>query len=799
MNTYSTVYDPPLFHVSATSPGRIDLASSTQATAHVFILEDDIVRVMVLPDGRVHQPASWAIAPGLDDVPVEGCDRFDFSSFTCPEFTLEEQPDLLRIETSRVRLSVELRGLLCHWEIRVNGEWLDAARDRPTQAYNFGWWDDKVYHYLARDRGEMYFGLGERTGETNRAGRRFRMCNIDAMGYSARSSDPLYKHIPFYVTWKPETGLAFGLFYDTLADCTFDMGCELDNYHGLYRYFAADHGDLDYYFMAGPSVADVARRFTWLTGRPAFMPRWALGYSGSTMSYTDAPDAQKRMGEFLEHCAEHRILCTSFHLSSGYTSIGGKRCVFTWNREKFPDPAAFVRSYLDAGVHLCPNIKPCLLRGHPAFEEARQKGLFLKDESGEPAWVQFWDEVGAYLDFTNPDTIEWWKAKVKSALLDYGISATWNDNNEFEVWSPRVLADGFGRPSPAREIRAVEPLLMMRASRDAQREHDPGRRPFLVTRSGMAGMQRYAQTWSGDNFTSWETLKYNIKMGLGLALSGVSNTGHDVGGFAGPRPDPELFVRWVQAGILMPRFSIHSWNDDGTANEPWMYPEATSQVRELINLRSWLTPYLYLLLWRYRTEYEPVIRPTFYDFSDDRQCYLENDDMMLGPSLLAAAVVEPGAQTRAVYLPRGAAWWDVWSGTRWEGGQVVELAAPWDRPVLLAQAGSVIPVDSGDVRGFLLFPLLEGASSGQSHEDDGESETYREGGFGYWHVTVRSEAGALQVSVMRSGRFTGGQNELALILPESELRPVNVSGALLLEDHHGNGQRRLRVRIVTAA
>ncbi len=803
MTTYSTVYNPPLFRVGARSRGCIDLAGSTPATAHVFILEDDIVRVMVLPDGAIHQPVTWAIAPGFDDVPVEGRDRFDLSGFTCPDFTLDEQPGRIAIQTSQVRLTVDLLGFFCHWEVCVNCQWLEAARDRPTQAYNFGWWDDKAYHYLARDRTEMYFGLGERSGDIDRAGRRFRMCNIDAMGYSARTSDPLYKHIPFYITWKRgagasacQPGLAFGLFYDTMADCTFDFGCELDNYHGLYRYFSADHGDLDYYFLAGPAVASVSRRFTWLTGRPAFMPRWALGYSGSTMSYTDAPDAQKRMGEFLEHCARHRIPCSSFHLSSGYTSIGGKRCVFTWNREKFPDPAAFVRSYLDAGVHLCPNIKPCLLRGHPAFEEARQKGLFLKDESGEPAWVQFWDEVGAYLDFTNPHTIQWWKAKVKSALLDYGISATWNDNNEFEVWSPRVFAHGFGRPSPAREIRAVQPLLMMRASRDAQREHHPGRRPFLVTRSGMAGMQRYAQTWSGDNFTSWETLKYNIKMGLGLALSGVSNTGHDVGGFAGPRPDPELFVRWVQAGIFMPRFSIHSWNDDGTANEPWMYPEVTSRIKQLIDLRTWLTPYLYLLLWRYRTEYEPVIRPAFYDFPGDPQCYLENDDMMLGPSLLVAAVVEPGAQTRAVYLPRGAAWFDVWSGARWEGGQSVELPAPWDWPVLLARAGSVIPVSAGGLRGFLLFPLLEGETCGQSYEDDGESEAYREDGFGSWHVGVNGDPRALLVSVARSGRFTGSGNELVLILPASELRPVNMSGALLLEDDRANGQRRLRVRLV---
>ena len=133
----------------------------------------------------------------------------------------------------------------------------------------------------------------------------------------------------------------------------------------------------------------------------------------------------------------------------------------------------------------------------------------------------------------------------------------------------------FGQALSARQSKPLQSLLMMRASHDAQKEHAPDNRPFLVSRSGAVGMHRYAQTWSGDNSTSWETLKYNLKMGLGLALSGVSNTGHDIGGFSGPAPDPELFVRWVQFGVFMPRFCIHSWNDDGSANEPWMHPQTT--------------------------------------------------------------------------------------------------------------------------------------------------------------------------------------------------------------------------------
>jgi alpha-glucosidase len=225
------------------------------------------------------------------------------------------------------------------------------------------------------------------------------------------------------------------------------------------------------------------------------------------MAYTDAPNAQEQMNEFLVRCREHDILCDSFHLSSGYTSIGGKRYVFNWDRSKFPNPAGFVRHFLEHGIRVCPNIKPCLLKDHPRYVEADAKGLFIREPNGKPAMVQFWDEVGAYLDFTNPETVNWWKTAVKESLLEYGIAATWNDNNEFEIWSPTPRIHGFGEPRAAVEAKTLPTLLMMRASRDAQREFAPTKRPFLVSRSGTVGMHRYVQTWSGDNYTSWESLQ----------------------------------------------------------------------------------------------------------------------------------------------------------------------------------------------------------------------------------------------------------------------------------------------------
>lgn len=773
---------PPVFALTDTNGAVLTLRTEAGVTAHVFVLEEDILRVMVLPNGTLTLAQTWAICPGGDDVASEGRDRFDLSGFSLPDFAVEQGVGSLIITTKKLRLTITLAGFFCRWESWINGVWQVAAADRPTQAYNFGWWDRRVYHYLQRFEDEMYFGLGERAGSTNRAGQSYDMRCIDAMGYSARTTDPLYKHIPFYLTWRKAAKVPLGLFYDTLSDCRFDMGRELDNYHGHYRSFIADHGDLDYYVIGGETLAEVTRRYTWLTGTPAMMPKWSLGYSGSTMSYTDAPDAQIQMNEFLAKCAEHDIVCESFHLSSGYTSIGDKRYVFNWNREKFPDPFAFAHHFLDHGVRLCPNIKPCLLVSHPRFAEAAGAGLFIQNPDGTPTLAQYWDELGAYLDFTNPKTAQWWKQQVTEALLAYGLAATWNDNNEFEIWSDRALSHGFGLPRPAQQTKPLQTLLMIQASKQAQKAFAPEKRPFLISRAGVAGMQRYVQTWSGDNFTSWETLKYNIKMGIGLALSGVSNTGHDIGGFAGPAPDAELLLRWVQFGIFLPRFSIHSWNSDKTVNEPWMFPEITPAISALIKLRAKITPYLYDVLWRYHSVYEPMMRPTFYDFPDDPQCFEENDEMMLGGSLLVAPVVEPGQRTRSVYLPKGCGWYDHDTGEYYNGGQTVTLEAGLDRIPVLVREGSVIPLNIAeqhfnqprDQRAFAVFPPRGvGQVEARFFEDDGESEGYRTGDSGLWRVRVTSDETTISLSAIAEGKRPPSQEGgIRFILPKGEGRKV---------------------------
>jgi alpha-glucosidase len=785
----ASLKNPPRFRLADRRGPHLVFESDLGFSAHLFVLEADIIRVALLSGPAFSMTRTWSVAAGGDDVPDGGRDRFDTSGFSAPPFEIVEEEDRTIVATDRLRVTISHLGFHCVWEMAVADAWHEIARDRPTQAYNFGWWGPKVHHYLARRATERYYGLGERSGDMDRALRRFRLKGTDAMGYNARTSDPLYKHVPFYITQDMAAATAFGLFYDTYSDCKFDFGAEISNYHGPYRSFVADSGDLDYYVIAGPALPDVVRRFTWLTGRPALLPKWALGYSGSTMSYTDAPDAQARMADFIAKCREHDILCDSFHLSSGYTSIGSQRHVFHWNREKFPDPSAFVRSYHDAGIKLCANIKPCLLSDNPLFEQARTNRLIVCDAAGEPVWTQFWDGLGAYVDFTNPAARTWWADHVKSALLDYGIDATWNDNNEFEIVSPGAVAHGFDGPLPAQDCKPLQSLLMMRSSRDAQAAFTPERRPFLVTRAGAAGMQRYAQTWSGDNYTSWETLKYNIKMGLGLALSGVSNSGHDVGGFAGPASDAELFVRWVEAGIFMPRFSIHSWNSDKTVNEPWMHPEATPTIRKLIALRYSLVPYLYDLMWRHHHDCEPIWRPAFYDFSDDPRSWDETDTYMLGANLLVALVCAPGTKEVDVYLPADANWADFWSGSIFKGGQSIAVEAPLGRTALFVRESAAVPMNAAeqhfdaraDERAFAVFPPTNGTVSATCYEDDGESEAWRGGAYGFWNLKVDC-ADRLTVHCGKSGSLPPAPKTLAILLRPHEKRPLVIVGGKLISD-----------------
>ena len=513
------------------NPDGITLSVEDRHLLHIIVLEDDIWRVWLQKNGETALDRTWLISPPAAPNGETGRPRASRDGFTCPPFTLTETADGITVSGSQLRLHIR-RPLQLVWEGLENGDWRPLAADRPTGAYELGRRRDAIAHYLTHDPRDRIYGLGEKAGTVERGGKKYEMRSLDAMGYNAETTDPLYKHWPYYQV-RTAAGAHYGVFYDNLDTARFDMGCELDNYHPRYRSYRAEGGDLDYYLIHGASIAAITKRFLHLTGKNTFPPKWSLGYSGSTMSYTDAPDAQQQLQKFIALCREHAIPCDSFQLSSGYTSINGKRYVFNWNRDKIPDPPALARAFRDAGIRLAANIKPCLLHDHPRYSEAATKGLFVQDsDSGAPETSMFWDAEGSHLDFTNPATGAWWRDNVKAQLLDLGIGSTWNDNNEYEIWDGDARCHGFGTPIAIRHIRPLMPLLMMQNSWRAQREHNPHERPYLISRSGCPGLQRYVQTWSGDNRTSWHTLKWNIRMAAGMSLSGMYHIGHDIGGFA---------------------------------------------------------------------------------------------------------------------------------------------------------------------------------------------------------------------------------------------------------------------------
>ena len=668
-------------------------ALGSQGSLRVVFLSSTMARVTWQRATGWLEPRTWAIAPVAgQDVPVQGRERASLEGFTRP--ALQQSADTLETDHLRVQLFAHDDGALrLEWSCPQTGKlWMS---ERSTSAYLHEKRTGLVRHCVQRDPAEHYFGLGDKTGPLNLHGRRLRCLGQDSIGYDPKSGDPLYKHWPFLMT-RTTDGLWTGIYYDTLAACTFDLGCEHDNYHGLFRTTEIDDGDLDYYFMVGKSPAEVISQFVQLIGGTHLPPRWTLGFAQTAMGLVDLPDAQSQLSNFIDQCEQQRIPISSFHYGSGYSSRGKQRYVFTWNHSKFPDPQAVNKKFHDAGMRLVANLKPCLLDDHPAYQDLAQQQAFVAHGSNEQPVVEpYWDGQGAHLDFTRPQAVAWWQSQLKAQILDQGIEVGWNDNNEYAIAAEDAYSEAWGLKLPIHRSRPLHALLMTRATFEAQLAAKEVSSAFTVTRAGPPGIQRYAQTWSGDNTTSWESLKWNIRTGLQMSLSGMFNIGHDVGGFYGPIPEPELFLRWVQACSLNPRMVMNSWKAGNVSNVPWMHHAVTDAVREAIALRYRLLPYMWRCFEAASDQHVPIIRPTFYNFPDDLQCLGDCDDFMLGTELLVAPVVNAGETSRRVYLPKqthGAGWIDFYTGAKLTGGQWHELAAPLNRLPLVAREGARIEV-----------------------------------------------------------------------------------------------------------
>ena len=704
-----------------------------------------------------------------------------------PEFTESEsgllfETEKLSLHIGKAPITIELKdaeGRTLYSTEKLSPFTLDSNR--------------RITNYFRMKEDDCFYGFGEKVGGINKNKTFLRQRATDAMGYDAEKMDTLYKHIPFFIRLDRETKQAVGVFFHNFYESVFNTGCEKSNYWPRYAYWQADGGDIDMFLLAGGTIKKVVDQYTELTGRPALLPKRAMGYQGSSMYYPELEkDSDDAVLDFIDTVHEEGFPIDGFHLSSGYTSYQNKRCVFTWNKERFKDPKAYFKAMNEKGAQNVPNIKPGILLMHPYFEEFEKGDVFVKDSKDpeKTAVGMWWGGEGAFWDYTKPEARELWKKYMKEALIEVGTNSIWNDNCEYDsLMDKDDIVDFDGKGGTIGQLKPVMSTLMCKLSNDAVRENDPSARPYSVCRSGCAGIQHYAQTWCGDNYTSWKTLKYNIPIITGMGLSGQPNEGADIGGFAGPAPEEELFVRWVQQGIFQARFSIHSASNDNTVTEPWMFHNSTDLVRDAILLRYRFAPYLYSLEKEATLTGAPVMRALVYEYQNDPEVYENSFDFLFGRDILVANVLEKGATTRRVYLPAGNRWYDWNDSFRcYEGGQTIEIPVDMSSIPMFLREGAIVPKAENQLMSMekdkvtdLLLTVVPGEDREYCmYEDDGVSNAYEKGQYLATRIVMTGKS-VVDLSFSREGDYEDSIKTVKVEMVKKERSPfwVSLSGKKL--------------------
>lgn len=556
------------------------------------------------------------------------------------------------------------------------------------------------------------FGTGERTAGLNLRPGSYRFFNREPRGSYKAGDDPLYLGIPFFLSICPEGSV--GVFHENSHDATIDIGDTVQT-----RFTA---GALRYYLFAGtpPEILDA---YTRLTGRPAMPPRWALGYHQSRWSYMNQQEVEQLVSDFEANGMPLSAVHLDIHYMDGYR-------VFTIDPKRFPDMAGLAQRLQQKGVRLVTILDPGV-KVDPVYHvcvKGYEGGHFLKVPEKGVVRGPVWPGLCCFPDFTRPKTRAWWSELYKT-LTDLGISGVWHDMNEpavFTPWGQSTLPlstqhDMDGRGGDHREAHNLYGLLEAKAGFEGLKAACPDRRPWILTRSGWAGMQRYAWNWTGDCPATWWMVKQSIRMSLGLSCSGVPYSGPDIGGFNG-EPDGEMYTRWFQLASFLPFFRTHS-AAFVPRREPWSFGKPFTEVcREFLKLRVRMMPYWYTAAWRASQTGMPLVRPMIFDYPDLMAFTNVDDQFMLGPDLMVAPVVTPGTKRRKVLLPPGD-WVNFWTDEALDGGREVEVAAELDLVPVFVRAGAVLPLLTEG--GLELSVYIPGV------KDDAYGELYADAGDGY--------------------------------------------------------------------
>lgn len=655
----------------------------------------------------------------------------DFSYSHAPNYTAEikqleisEEELYYTIKTAQVDIEIQKERML----IRIldkNG--LVISEDEK----GYHWEENKksggefVFNTRKCQPSEHFYGLGDKPTDTDLREKRFENWGKDTYAFG-KDTDPLYKNIPFFIGLHRK--VAYGIFFDNSFRTYFDFGFERKNATS----FWSQGGEMNYYFIYGPELLSVVEGYTNLTGKPEMPPMWALGFHQCKWSYYP----EKQVREITSEFRTRKIPCDAFYLDIDY--MDGFRC-FTWHPEHFPNPKKMISDLeaqgfktvviIDPGIKIDPNYK--------IYQEGLAKGYFCKRMDGPLMKGSVWPGECNFPDFTRVEVREWW-ADLFGDLVDTGVRGVWNDMNEpavfeIETFPDDVRHDYDGDPCSHRKAHNVYGMQMARATYDGLKQFVDNRRPFVITRSGYSGLQKYSSVWTGDNMATWEHLSIANNQCQRLSVSGVSYCGSDIGGFIGEATG-ELFVRWIQLGIFHMFCRVHSSGDHGD-QEPWSFGlEYELLTKKFIELRYQLLPYIYTTFYQHVATGIPTIRPLPFVSQDDPETYIRQDEFCMGDNLLICPVLEEKVDGRWLYLPEGK-WYYYWDDQLHTGKQEVWAEAALDRVPLYVKAGAVIPIAPimqyvGEFIPEQLFLHMYVSSlphTSYLYEDQGDGNEYKDG------------------------------------------------------------------------
>ena len=746
---------------------KVTLQCEKLLKLQVQALSDDLIHFSYAPDGHIGDGFSYA---AMEE---------NFSQR--PPLNVSEDTLHIGLSTANLRIRIEKE--------QFTTTITNAAGTILSQDEKGFHWEPETtfggnivkYSRLLQPR-EHFYGLGDKSCHPEIRERRFELWGSDTYAYGSET-DPLYKNIPFFIGI--HHGQAYGIFFDNSARSFFDFGKERKDTSS----FWAQSGQMNFYFINGPTVRDVVRRFAQLTGVPELPPKWALGYHQCKWSYK----TEKELRSITDGFLEHKIPCDAVYVDIDY--MDGYRC-FTWNLKSFPKPGEMIRDLESQGFKTIAIIDPGIKvdPDYSVYQEGIAGDHFCRQMDGDLYTGQVWPGSCHFPDFTKPSVRDWWAGLFKGLIEEDGIAGIWNDMNEpadfnkDKTFPNHIRHDYDGHPCSHRKAHNVYGTQMIRATRDGITRFNGGKRPFAITRSAYAGAWRWASAWTGDNISSWEHLRIANIQCQRLNLSGYSFVGSDIGGFL-EQAEGELYTRWIQLGIFHPFCRTHSSGDQGD-QEPWSFGEPyTSIIRKFIELRYRLIPSLYSAFYQHIQTGDPILRPLLYLQSDDPETYHRADEFLLGDHLLVCPICEKGSKERWLYLPSGC-WYDFWTDKLSEGGDEVFTEAPLDIIPFYIRAGAVVVLDP--VRQYtweeveqpqeyhLYAPTTEGASVETTfYHDEGDGYAYREGQYHLTRFTCVLSQGVIKLTASHEGNLPLPRATLHLHGLNSEPTTIQIDGEKL--------------------